>query len=535
MAAGDSRLRGLRRSLLAEDLGEAARLRQQLVGADLTGADRWHLELLAAEYAALDGDFEAAEQRLIRAEASRLEGAWQAKLIHARAHVRMAEGQGAAAIQILETTPDAERNQDWHDLYWKALLASPKATLKESAQGRLVRDVVTAGTLQEQQQLLRESLGAPDSALNEASLPSSLRAILGHPNAPVRVGLVIPLAGPLQAFGSAFLEGFTSAWFDVGDNAQVSFTVYDANELETDADYSRLASQLIGDRIQAVFGPVSRSKLASMRRALPKDIGWVALNRLQHPAMLREGQFAFQLSTEDEIEALAKRMRTLDAARVLAYHAPAGWSLRAADTLQAELGDERLIGRVQLSDAAAVTEEVGLSLLIDGSEARIRSIRRLLRGAVETKARRRQDLDAVVLLVDGNLASAVGPALRFHDAGDVPIFTISRMIREVPANEYGVLEGAAFLDLPWNLDESNLKRRLHAEFGQVAPLIETFRAIGVDCFRLADRFELLVAMQTEGLLDVLEGASGTLRTSGTQIARRLVWSEVRSGGIRSLE
>jgi len=445
-------------------------------------------------------------------------------LIVGRAQSHIEQGQGAQAILALESIADQVRDQAWRDLYWRALLLTPQG-----------KQMTSADTLSEQQRILQAALGDTLNVFDEARLPKSLRAILEVAKTPIRAALLLPLDGPLEAFGNAFLEGFTTAWYANAEGTSVSFTLYDADTLREEADFLRLASEFAADRIDLVIGPVSRSKLAIMQGALPRDFGWIALNRLADANTLREGQFAFELSTEDEIEALAKRIRNEDASRVLAYYSPASWSMRAVDTLQAVLGPERLIGRVELSDAAKVPEEVGLSLLVDGSQARIRSIRRLLQGDIDTKARRRQDLDAIVMLVDGNLAQTVVPALRFHDAGDVRMFATSRMIREVPEDDYGMLEGTAFFDLPWNLSESEFKRQARSEFGEVAPLTETFRAIGVDCFRLADRFNVLRLMQREGLLDVVQGASGTLHTSGTEIKRQLVWSQVRSSGIEAAD
>lgn len=441
-----------------------------------------------------------------------------------RAELLVEQGQGSEALRTLESIADHARDQDWLDLYWKALLLTPKG-----------KALTSADTLVAQQRILTTAFGDASSVFNDAHMPQSVRTIFHAPDIETHVALVLPLDGPLEAFGNAFLEGFTTAWYANFKDTNVRFTLYDADTLREAVDYSHLASEFAAQDIDVVIGPVSRPKLASMQRALPNSLGWIALNRLPDASTLNQGQFAFELSTEDEVEALAERIRTEYAIRVLAYYSPTGWSMRAADTLEAALGAERLIGKVELSDAAKAPEEVGLSLLVDGSDARIRTIRRLLQGAVDTKARRRQDLDAVVMLVDGNLAQTLAPALRFHDAGNLQVFTTSRMIREVPADEYRILDGAAFFDLPWNLYDSEFKQQVRSEFGEVAPLIETFRAIGVDCFRLADRFNVLRVVQREGLSDVLQGASGTLRTSGTRIERQLVWSQVRSGSIEPVD
>ena len=87
-------------------------------------------------------------------------------------------------------------------------------------------------------------------------------------------------------------------------------------------------------------------------------LGWISLNRVDNHDFLGDGQFELRISTEDEVKSLARRIEAHGATRVLAYYSQSGWSMRAMDTLQETLGADRLIGMVELSGVAAVTEEV---------------------------------------------------------------------------------------------------------------------------------------------------------------------------------
>lgn len=543
--ANEFRLTALRGYLLGEDLQSAERLFEDLKKSALTEQQAWRLSLLNAERLALMGDFDQALEGIDEAAGSSDSLVSANDLLLSQALVLISMRRGRDALDLLVRQDPDGRTQDWHEVLWKALVSVPPWQqdwhASDSKTSEVADDLRTwqqltsmllqAGNLKQQRQLLWRALDSSDGAIDQALLPVPLKLIAESSSPSIRVGLILPLNGPLRAFGSAFLEGFTTAWFAAASDTQVSFTVYDADRLNSAADYSRLASELIRDRVQLAVGPVSRSRLEQMRALLPAGLGWIALNRVENHELLGNGQFELQISTEDEVESLARRIQAEGATRVLAFYSQTGWSRRAMETLRERFGVERIIGSVLLSGVAAVTEEVGLSLLVDGSEARIRSIRRLLQGAVETETRRRQDLDAVVSLVDGSLSAALHPALRYHDAGDVPVFGTSRMMREVRESDHHVFEGARLFELPWNLNESALKRQLQAEFGQASPTTETFRAVGVDCFRLADRFHLLREVQQQSSIDALFGATGLLRVSGNHISRNLVWSEVRAGSI----
>ena len=544
VAAIEGRLAALRGYLLGDDLRAAQRLIQDLNASALTPRQARQLRLLNAQRLALEGSFDQALD-LING-ASSLEQASDLLLSHAQVLISM--GQGREAVELLVRRDAQERTQYWHDVLWKALVSIPpwqqqwvrsdsaasQAYDEMQSWWRLASRLLEAGNLEQQQRLLWRALDSSNGPFGQDPIPRPLRLIAETPNSAIRVGLILPLSGSLRAFGNAFLDGFTTAWFAAELNSKVTFTIYDADRLSSATDYSRLASDLIKDRIQLAIGPVSRSRIDLIQAVLPRNLGWIALNRVDNQDSLGDGQFELQVSTEDEVNALARRIQSHGATRVLAYYSESGWSMRAMETLQETLGADRLIGMVELSGVAAVTEEVGLSLLVDGSEARIRSIRRLLQGDVETETRRRQDIDALVSLVDGSLSAALHPALRYHDASDLPVFGTSRMMRDVRESDHHVFEGAQLFELPWNLNLSALKRQLRAEFGQTSPTIETFRAVGVDCFRLADRFHLLGEIQQQSLFDALYGATGLLRVSSNQISRDMVWSQVRSGGIDAL-
>ena len=544
--ANQLRLIILRRYLLGEDLRGAERMLASLNTRRLDANSHWRLGLLTSEWMAISGQVSEALKGIGHAHDSLPAPELAPELQLSHAHSLLVMGQARESMRLLLAIRTDARSQAFRNLLWKALTSTPPGSFETPVGAgtehvaslervrHIVQSMLSAPTLAAQQRLLQGLDPSALGALFDAQMPSTLKLIKGWRAGPLRVALLLPLSGPLSSVGNAFLEGFVTAWYTAGADSQVSFLLYDANELNSDSDYSRFGSKLIGDRIELVVGPVSRAKLVPVQRALPAEVGWIALNQLEAHQRLAGGQFVMELSTEEELRDLAWQIRSQGAERVLVFHQSSGWSDRALSTLEEELGEDKFIGKVELSRPAEVTEEVGLSLLIDRSEARIRAIERLLHGDVETSARRREDVDAVVSLVDGDLSTALQPALRYHGAGKVPLYGTSRMLRSLRATDYVNFEGARFFELPWNLTDSVLRSRLDSQFGTVSPAVENFRAIGLDCFRLADRFDLVRETQRAARIDSLQGVAGLLRVSGNRVHRGLVWSQVRSGGIHPL-
>lgn len=539
--ADQERLSLLRRYLLAEDLVSSRRVLDSINRQSLDAAGRWRLRLLSREFQIFSGQETAGDfDELVRALPS---AALERDLTFSKLHTDIAMGRSAQVVDALVPLDTALASQDWRELLWKALtrhssLSPPQNTSsahEDFATKHALRDFthsfLKAATLKAQQRMLDDSAQSLIARSFADAMPASLQLIQDWRQRPVRVGLVLPLSGPLSSVGDAFLEGFVTAWFAAAGDSQVSFRLYDSQQLVSEMDYERFAGELVGDRIALVIGPISRAKLMPVQRVLPSDVGWIALNQFDDAPNLDDGQFVMELSTEAEVRDLVRKIRARDSDRILVYYQSSGWSRRALDTLERELGGERFIGKVALLKAAAVTEDVGLSLLVDRSEARIRNLGRLLQDDVESRARRRQDVDTLVSLVDGDLSAALQPALRYHGAATVQLFGTSRMMRGLRPSDFPNFEGVRFFESPWNLADSSFKQRIHSQFGTASPAVENFRAIGLDCFRLADRFALLRELQQGAWIDSLQGASGLLWISGGLIHRSMVWTHVSAGRV----
>ena len=83
------------------------------------------------------------------------------------------------------------------------------------------------------------------------------------------------------------------------------------------------------------------------------------------------------------------------------------------------------------TDLRTITESVGTAMHVAGSQSRRDELARLLGEELEFLPRAREDVDAVVALIDNTEANALVPALRFHFASDLPVYASSQTTRAV--------------------------------------------------------------------------------------------------------
>ena len=180
-------------------------------------------------------------------------------------------------------------------------------------------------------------------------------------------------------------------------------------------------------------------------------------------------------------------------------------------------GDVRAL--TVLSEETTDNETVATSLATRQSESRIKAVEKAFEAPVDSQARRRTDLDAVVLLAPTpQMAREIRPLLRFHYAGKLPVYAPSTIYQPESDITNRDLNGIRFV-LPPRAFATDTKRstQLHA--------------LGLDAAALIDHF--YQAEQTQGTL--LFGATGDLSVDETgNIRRRLKPAIIARGKARAI-
>lgn len=448
------------------------------------------------------------------------------------AELLVAEGrpQAAAAHLIALEPPDApDALQRRNDLIWHYLGQVPpfevmalgsRGTGTAAGWWRLKAQMLTSLTLTEQRQRL-ETWRRVHPEHPAATIPPSALAVLASPPPAIRrVALLLPLSGPLSRAGQSVRDGFLATYLAHRDQVSFDVLIYDTAAEPVPMLYERA----LVEGAEVLIGPLDKESVVQLN-ALQPEVPVLALNYLDggSPAanLLQLG-----LAIEDEALTLEDWLDDERAMRVLALHNAEEWSRRAVRALSSAR-DEPLTVQM-LENIRTVTESVGVAMHVAASQERHQALQDLLGQSLEFLPRARRDVDAIVALVTPLEASALVPALRFHFAGNVPVYATSQTVRGADRERLRELNGFRVTELPWLTRGEPTFAELDAAFGlRDSPFVGLY-ALGVDAFRLADRAGLILG----GHFTELLGSTGELEfTPNGRIQRRLARALITGGRV----
>ena len=363
----------------------------------------------------------------------------------------------------------------------------------------------------------------PDHVAARFPPPSITQA----PAPPRRIGLLLPMTGDYAAAAEAVRDGFVAAYLHTvqaeagGTELRQVVHVYDTGRQGVAAAYR----EAMAEGADAIVGPLRRAAVTELA-ALSPSVPVVALNYLDataNPPPSGAAVHQLALAVEDEAEALANALTRTGAARVALFDSPGSWWARARGRFEAELDATQVVASGTLGGLDGVTAIAGEVLGIDGSTARHEALSEVLGVAPAFTPRRRTDLDAVVAFVDGAQLMALKPALDFHFAEDLPVYTPSRAVRGVA---WARLNGLLVCDVPWRLHPQPLRREAAAFAASRGAAADLF-ALGIDGFRVANQLPRLTIYG-----EAIAGSTGLLRAGDNgRIRRTPAWGRVVRGAL----
>jgi uncharacterized protein len=455
--------------------------------------------------------------------------------VDAAAAVARQSGAAAAAAELMAfadaATLPVPHLTTLHDALWGHL--SSVGSIEAQARARSSRDhargwwqlaheLRTSPTLAEQRRRLDRWLQAWPDHPGSGHLPTRLQALRDAQPQSRRIGLLLPLSGPLGRAGRAVRDGFIASYLHHRDDVAYGINVYDAAAEPIATVYERA---LLDDN-DLLIGPLTKESVAELN-LLDPEIPVLALNYLDEqiaaPNLLQIG-----LAIEDEAYTLTRWLEDAGMRRVLLFQSRDDWSVRASRAV-AETWPDPL--EVQtLEDIRTVTESVGVAMRVAESRQRHSDLQSLLGEPIEFSPRARGDVDAIVALVTALEAAALVPALRFHFADGIPVFATSQTVRGLASNRLGGLNRFHVSELPWFVNDDPAYPDLDDAFDLDGNGFVSLYALGVDAFRLADRVSLLLA----GTVTGLRGATGELDVlPDGRIQRLLARTEIVGGRLRS--
>ena len=258
--------------------------------------------------------------------------------------------------------------------------------------------------------------------------------------------VALPLSGRLKVAGDAILDGILSR--QLGGEAVGSLTIIDTASEPLD-ELVRLMNESVTP--PTLIGPLQKDRLDALARAPQPTPGKiVALNSLDASSLPPTNWIQLSLSPEAQAAALAEQVYAAQARRVIIIRPLSDWGARtlvAFTETWNHLGGQVVTTatyRGQTDYETAIQAALGVA----DSAVRRRELGRAAGLSTYLQNRRRQDIDAIILLASNpEEARSIKPLLAFHFANDIPAYSLS-VINQLPTElNHSDLDGLYTLDI----------------------------------------------------------------------------------------
>lgn len=345
---------------------------------------------------------------------------------------------------------------------------------------------------------------------------------------PPQVALVLPLTGRMEAAGTALRDGFLAAWYQQDAAARPEVRVYDSSP-DAVAAYRRA----VADGAAFVVGPLAKEDVQAVAQAASPDVSTLALNVLPDGVPPPQRFYQFALAPEDESRQVAERL-VAEGRRVGVALVPSGeWGARVLAAFEAGMragGGNVVASRFFPNGMTDFSELITGVLGFDDSRRRHRQLVAALGTTLEFAPRRRDDLQYVFVAGQPVQGRLIRPQLKFHYAGDLPVYAISDVFDPNPAANED-LEGVTFADTPWMIAQDPAVASVRDSLMQLWPQNVRRRgrlyAMGFDAYRLvAELKEPGVALS-----EPIAGMTGRLTVDADgRVRRGLEWATIGADG-----
>ncbi|WP_372635011.1 penicillin-binding protein activator [Alcanivorax jadensis] len=434
-------------------------------------------------------------------------------------------------------------DQDYnHGMIWQLLMQLSNTELADAIEGSSgdLRGWLTLA------QLYRDpiaDLDAQVSRLNQWSaqwrthpatedVPDILEALEKAANEkPSKVAILLPTTGPLKNAGKALQEGIMTAYYRHKQNGNPPvLRFYDSGS----DNILTLYDQAIQDGADFVLGPLAKDKAATIANQGSLPVTTLALNYIDQDN-LPENFFQFGLAPEDEARQIAMQGAREGASQAGILYPQGEWGERVAQAFAEEwqsLGGTITVTRTY-QEGPTLGDTVKELLLVAQSQSRGEAVSRFTSLDMDIQPRRRQDMGFLFLLANPNQGRQVKPALNFHYAKDLPVYSTA-LIHSGESNPRRDqdLNGVRFVDMPWMLsnEDSELRRMTEEQWPEGHGRYERLFAMGIDAYRLQSRLYLLSTLPSSEL----PGVTGRLSMKQQRIVRELDWGVFINGEARAL-
>ncbi|MHB8474957.1 MAG: penicillin-binding protein activator [Steroidobacteraceae bacterium] len=360
----------------------------------------------------------------------------------------------------------------------------------------------------------------PQHPANASVLAMASTQIAQATEFPEQIALLLPLSGRAEAIGVAVRDGFIAAYLEQDPATRPRLKIYDvAAESVSDA-YTRAIAEGAG----FVVGPLTKEDVAALLPVSAGRIPVLALNFLGESTGTPRNFYQFALSPEDEARGVARRAAADGRLNGVVIVAGTEWGKRVAAAFADELTH---LGGTVLDVARFETSQVDFSEII----------KQVLQVHVVKGEPATHRTDAAFVFVaagSAGVARQILPQLKFHYAGDVPVYSTSDSFEPDPAANSD-LEGMLFADMPWMVATDPVTAQIRDGVRAAWPARTARRdrlyAFGFDAYRLMPALR----GKAPAAAAEISGVTGKLHIDDqNRIHRDLDWAQIRNGAPGSL-
>jgi outer membrane PBP1 activator LpoA protein len=331
---------------------------------------------------------------------------------------------------------------------------------------------------------------------------------------PADIALLLPLSGRVEPYGVAVRDGFIAAYLEQDPATRPRLRVYDVAAQPVANAYN----QAISDGANFVVGPLTKEDVAAIAPLTAGRVPVLALNFLGDGTASARNLYQFALLPEDEARIVARRV------------VADGRSNGVAIVPDGELGD-----RVSAAFADELARLGGTLLASQRYESQRADFSDLIKqvlqvhGAKGEPSTHRADAQFVFIAGNASAARQIMSQLKFHYAGDVPVYATSDSFEPDP-NANSDVDGMLFPDMPWMVSSDPVTAQIRDSVRSAWPARtarrDRYYAFGFDAYRLVP----LIRGRSSGAEETIDGVTGRLHLDDhNRVRRDLEWAQIKNG------
>jgi outer membrane PBP1 activator LpoA protein len=523
--------------------GDLDRAQSQLetLDAETSARGRKHqISLLAAKIALANENPRQAIELLPSPHELPLEQYLQAREISADANLELGYHLAAVRIRVdLERyleTDEARANN--HLAIWAALQRTPDVSLQPSNVDNKTTQgwIALASELRHSQRdtsiiqdrILDWGTRYPDHPVSNAFI-DKLLAEYQESFAPANsIAVMLPMKGKYKSVAEAIQGGIVTAWYDQTTTEKPLLRFYDTSD--ENLSFYELYQQATLDGAGYIIGPLNKASINKLAQQSDLDVPILTLNYSENPLSLADNLYQFGLLPEDEARQVAELAVRENHATAAVLVPDSDWGRRLQDAFTQrfeKLGGSVLSVQRYPTNVDDYSRQLRTLFNLDDSHTRHKDLERSLATRLKFMPYRRQDIDMIFLAGTHRAARGIIPALKFHHAGDLPVYATSHIYsgnRDLNADRD--LNGVTFCDLPWTLTSNNKYKQHFDSVWKDQRTYTRLFALGVDAYNLVQNLKYLQANDYARY----SGETGSISIDENQrLHRELLWAKFKNG------